>query len=287
MIPEEALELVLQRISTPERLRVCALVHSSWHAAAGQTTSEICTLGRRVPATAIHSLSSYMSRFGGHITTLRLRQDYLDIAQPMVSLQELPCQNLKVLDLADMTVQLSPDSRTESLPLPLTHRGVLATATKLTQLVIWDCALLPGDSFAACTTLPNLKCLVLKGIVPLQRMPEDVILPAVNAPALLPGRVLAQLTSLTRLYVDSTVATTDTLVIGRLTQLQFFGLMSHSGGSAPALGQLQVLKRLEHVRIEDNAMAVTLETAPGLHNLTGLKVRLMSLLTDNTRPESC
>jgi hypothetical protein len=116
-LPHEVLKLVMHHLDLQDRLGNCCLVSKGLHAAAVAATD--CLALKDLPPQETASVLSWLTNNGHHLTRLYINT----FPQP---LQQLPCPNLRELQLLQCSVQLAPTA--DGSP------GVIQGCTKLTRL---------------------------------------------------------------------------------------------------------------------------------------------------------
>jgi len=193
-------------------------------------------------------LCRWLLQHGQHPTSLRLR---VYGTQSGGILTQLPCPNLRELDLGHMQVQLSASS---------TQQGVLHSCTRLTKLLLQYCQFADGhSSLAALSALVRLQHLELQGIM-------GAVVSGSTDGSFMPSTALQHLTQLTHMSLR---------YVGRLL-------------NADSLQHVSCLVNLQELDLFDSSVPLSPSTAPGLSSLTALrKVRRVSVNLDPSILQDC
>jgi len=189
----------------------------------------------------LRGLRQWMLQHGQHLTSLQL-------VAPGGALTQLPCPNLRELDLAHITIQMSASS---------TQPGVLHSCTRLTKLLMSYCQFADGHSLC-CGSLAALSALV-----GLQHLSIWGDASESTDDGFLPSTVLQHLTQLTALHLDSAgqLLNDDSLQhTSCLVNLQQLGLydstITLSPSTTPGLSRLTALREvsLQHVNLDPSIL---------------------------------
>ena len=236
-LPENALALALQYVNQQHRLTNCALVSSSWAAAAAAATPSI-TAALNVAATADHdSLQSWLAAYGSSTTSLAVSTTG-EAAAALPDFSQLPCAKLCSLRLEGVGIRHS------SLATPCT----LQQATQLLELVIINCLTDDASQLALC--IPStLQALTIKGCLPPGNVEPQMV--TSEGRSALPAAFLQQLSRR----------------LSRLTSLALLGNVSEA--SVQHLSALSTLRSLE-LRLAPRALCQHPVTTAGLSGLATL-----------------
>jgi len=239
------------------RLLSCSRVNQTLHRAAAAATQqlqiELQEYRREARAQCLLNLCHWMHQYGQHLTSLQL-----DAAGG--TLTELPCPNLRELDVDNMRVQLSGSS---------TQPGVLHSCTRLTKLQL-HCNHLVDEhsSLAALSALVQLQHLFLAAV---SGSTDDGM----------PSTVLEHLTQLTHLYLDSLgqLLNVDSLqhtsCLVNLQELYFHeSTVPLSPSTTPGLSRLTALRQVNLQRV--NFDPSILQTCTQLQGLELQSVNIIS-----------
>jgi len=269
-LSEDLWKRIMEYVPLDERLKSCSQVNSTLHKAAAAAT---CV----VTARDVHSLPAlcqWMTLHGRHLTSLQL-------SFSGGTLTQLPCPNLRELDLGYMQVQLSASS---------TQLGVLHSCTRLTKLTLVYCRLTDGQSSLAALSLVGLQHLTIDGVD--SGSFDD---------SCMPSTVLQHLTQLTHLSLDSVdqLLNADSLqqtsCLVNLQELNISGsTITLSPSTTPGLSRLTALRqvRLQHASLDPSILQdctqlqglellgvaiISAGSAAALHSLLGCLQQLQSL----------
>jgi len=170
----------------------------------------------------------WMLQHGQHLTSL-------DLSVPGGTLTQLPCPNLRELDLHDMKVQLSASS---------TQPGVLHSCTRLTKLVLFFCQFTVGHS-----SLAALSSLVLLQHLHLIMSSVQPTVSGFVYETAMPSAALQHLTQLTYLCLQQA---------GRLL-------------NTDSLQHTSCLVNLQELHIIHSTVPLSPSTSPGWSRLTALR----------------
>jgi hypothetical protein len=244
---------------------LCALVSTSWAAAAVVATEEmLLTNAKDVDTITGHLSSSFSS-----IRSLEINEG------PKQLLSELPTlPNLQNLELVKPRVQLGPG---------YSQPGILESLTSLTHLLLHKVTL--TGSLEVVNVLTGLRSLSVTDCT--QRTFDPLHLhasthPAGNsdavdadltaAPAHLPGTLLSQLLQLTYLELRGGLTNSSLQHISSLVQLASLAIDFEGAKTSPAAIQgLEGLQDLTFLALTDSAdLDIDGDTVPGISSLTGL-----------------
>jgi len=94
-------------VALPERLKVCALVCSSWRKAALGASSSIA-LEKSLTAERLESFRQWLKQHGSGVSSIKLAADDQELPEKLLDLGHLPCSNLRNLDLFNFHLELPP-----------------------------------------------------------------------------------------------------------------------------------------------------------------------------------
>lgn len=265
-IPPDVVVLVLEHVDVRYRLQTCALVSQNWASAAAAATTSIST-----SCWDVGVLMRYLEQQGSHVESLTIRSLHL---QP---LGRLPCSRLRSLDLHRFKLQLSqrsssPAAAGQDLP------GILHAATGLTRLCLPCGNYFEGrHELSALTALKKLQHLELQHTA--GQVPEGSAHSWTLPSAILPGTVLAALTTLTFLHMP--VADGDSFQhISSCAALQRLQLPRWDRfGAKPAdLAGLKNLAQLSWLSISETPFELSTHRTPELAGLQHLQHLALSAL---------
>jgi len=243
-LSEDVWRRILEYVPLAHRLGSCSIVNRILYRAAAAATCAVaaCDVTRqRLPG-----LCQWMTHHGQHLTSLQFQIDG--------TLTQLPCPNLRELDLAYMQVQLDASS---------SQPGVLHSCTRLTKLCFCKCHYIDSrSSLAALTALVGLQHLQLADTL---HAADDIWMPSA---------VLQHLPHLTYLLLDN----------GN-TQVVDGKCLEHIS----CLTSLQEL-HIAGARLGYQAVSPSLSpsTTPGLNRLTALqRVNLRGVRLDPLILQDC
>ena len=195
-LPDEVIKIILQKVTTTDRMTSCCLVNKRLHAASVTATHEIHLQGSR----RVESGLKWLSHHGKNVTLI-----LCDFSQP---LQQLPCPALQELDIEDGSVQLGPGV--------CRYAGIARICTKLTRLVLycdiidnWDRS--KGAVLDCLSSLVHLQHLEVQPHKRLSTWSSVGGLSGATLPSLAP--------KLTYIHIDS-LSTANLLQLSVLTNLQ-------------------------------------------------------------------
>jgi len=243
-LSEDIWKCILEYVPLTDRLNSCSVVNKTIYRAAAAATCVVESCDVHSPA----GLCQWMTLHGQHLTSLQLQRLGVKGTQ-------LPCPNLRELDLTFIDVQLGGSS---------TQPGVLPSCTRLTFLRLNNCYFTStddqyGSSLAALSVVVNLRHLELMD-------GRDA------GGSWMPSAVLQHLSHLTYLDVydqaGHMLGTSSLQHASCLTNLQELHIASFGGS--------------------DRRISLSPSTTPGLSRLTALKkVALQGVSLDATVLEDC
>jgi len=264
-LPQGVLEQLMRMVRLGGRLKSCALVCSTWAAAAVSSTNAISTC-QDSTADTVDSLVHWLDRHGSFVTQLQLHMGH------GMRLASLPCPLLHVLLVNEFKVQLAPRT---------SQRGLLHAVTQLTHLTMQHVTVLEGSKqLTVLSVLTGLQHLVLQGV---QEPGGDY--------AALPGSLLRPLVQLTHLQIERGLSDAALQHLSCLSALQHLQLVRLGATTTPAaLSSLQALQALTCLFLEGAYFRLTSSTTPylstllrlqalQLHACNGLEPVLLSKLT--------
>jgi len=249
-LSEDLWKRILEYVPLEDRLRSCSVVNTTLHRAAAAATRAVTADDVAFSEQALPGLCQWMTHHGQHLTSLQLSGSGDE------QLTQLPCPNLRQLDLAYIKVQLDSSS---------TPPGVLHSCTRLTWLRLDSCYFTNtdenyGSSLAALSALVELQHLAL-----LEN--RDA-----GGSEWMPSTVLKQLPHLTYLRV-------------RDQNVDMLGTRSLQHVSC--LTKLQRL-HLAGFRAQQRRVCLSPSTTPRLNRLTALRqVTLENVSLDPTILQDC
>lgn len=197
-LPFEVVVAVLQRVTQQQRLTACALVNSTWAAAAAAATSSIQLSLTDIPPAARHERTAGFSRWlqqhSAQLSSLQLQGNYM--SRPRLQLPVTCLQRMHHLVLtncrAAFTAAATPASKmthdrasssscrssTQQKPSPVCAPGLnhhssssrlctsLPAAAALVTLQLQGCVLEWGPGLPAHASLSNLRQLNLQQLLP-------------------------------------------------------------------------------------------------------------------------
>lgn len=256
-LPIACITHILHSVPVHHRLSSCALVNTTWTAAAHAATTSISEQNVQNADKLMHSLSSLSIL--EHVTSLQLAA--ADAAgRILLPAPQHQLPQLLTLQLTGLNLFLTADQR---------HLGWLEHVTpRLTQLCLCNCTVRPNlDSL---TALVNLKDT-------LQHLQLDVYKPltatSVRSQSKLPTGVWQPLTKLTHLSLATQSYMVDSMLqeLAGLTALQQLWLRA-ARLTAPALSSLETLQHLCVLQLWDaKAMQVSCSSTPVLTRLPSLQ----------------
>jgi len=240
-LSEDVWKHILVHVPLKHRLLSCSRVNQTLHRAAAAATQQVKLYQIEAGVQRLPGLCQWMLQHGQHLTSLWL-------CVPDKALTELPCPNLRELDLRDMQVQLSASS---------TQPGVLHSCTRLTKLSLFRCPLTDRHSSPS----------ALSALVELQHLELHVgaVVSGSTDDGGMPCAVLQHLTKLTHLSLS------------QAGQLLHVDSLQHT-----SLANLQVLD------ISNSTIPLSPSTTPILSGATALrKVCLFSVDLDPSILHDC
>lgn len=263
-LPSEVLSAIFQHVPLQHRYSSCTLVSIAWAAAAAAVPVLDVSTSRKSAAALRATWDAQAARFRTQLTSFSLSSaENSTPARTQSAIWQLPCAQLKDLQLCNLAMQLQPDAAEDTADLALStvpaahasdqtapgtaalaaadgpchssagqhssrqQQPVLSTMTGLTGLRLQDVHLLgqPHEHLTALAALTNLQHLSAQNIH--HRRVERVNGPYLLQPQdpLLPDNVLPHVTALTFLQVDSESA--PALSLAGLQQVSCLTKLQH------------------------------------------------------------
>jgi len=247
-LSEDVWQHILEHVPLEDRLKSCSRVNHTLYRAAAAATQQIELDLREAGVQRLPGLCQWMQQHGQHLTSLLLSAFG---AQSGGTLTQLPCPNLRELDLRKMRVQLSASSIQPGVHI----------CTRLTKLNLISCCFTPGHiGLAALPALVGLQHLVLT------MNPIEPTVSGVVCESVLPSTVVQYLTQLTHLSLMSA---------GRLL-------------NTDSLQHTSCLVNLQELHITHSTVPLSPRTTPGLSRLTALRrVNLQRVHFDPSILQDC
>jgi len=238
-LSEDVWKHILSHLPPEHRLGSCSRVNTTLYRAAAAATQHIQLYQGEASVHRLPGLCQWMLQHGKHLTSLHLSGFG---GQSGGTLTQLPCPNLRELDLRDMQLQLSGSS---------TQPGVLRTCTRLTKLIFIGWPLTDGhSSLSALSALVELQHLalimgaVVSGSTDGSFMPSTVL------------QHLTQLTHLSLLYVGQLLTTNSLQHASCLVNLQELHMYGSSAplspSNIPGLSSLTALRKFRLQSVDCN-----------------------------------
>jgi len=238
-LSEDVWKHILVHVPLKQRLGSCNRVNQTLYRAAAAATQQIELYLREAGVQRLLGVCQWMMNHGQHLTSLQLNV-------PGGTLTQLPCPNLRELDLGNMQVQLSASS---------TQPWVLHRCTRLTKLCLMSCQFDNGHSSPA----------ALSSLVRLQNLTIVTVDSKSTSDTFMPSSVLQHLTQLTRLFLMypyvpvllSMESLQHTSCLVNLQELHITGSsFPLSPSTTPGLSRLTALRKvhLEHVDLEPSIL---------------------------------
>lgn len=182
-MPDEILRNILAKITLRERLSSCSLVCRRFHRAAAASTQQLQL--SRCNQEQFASFQRYLVSNGQHLRSLK-------VDRFNEHLWQLPCSNLKELEIEFCTVQLDP---IQLASYSYSYPGILQSCSGLTRLKLDFCKLLLSFDSSTLAAVPELRHLQLTWLSSAGAAKDPDIM--------LPDRLLVHLTKLTYLRLDT------------------------------------------------------------------------------------
>jgi len=290
-LPLEQLAQVLQYVPFKERLSSCALVHSSWRAAAAEATTEISLPLFRDNS---NSLSAWLQ---SHCSKVRVTKLVIGSSVTSLGLMRLPLihlQYLQRLELWCVPWESAPASGSSQQPLQshspcssgqqaLLQGSALPSLASLTALTRLDLtgASVRLDGLEALTGLKELYISIgpFISIYPSwsshSGFPSAVSDPDFNSAEALLAAALPKLQHLTRLDLEGRICSSTALAqVSTMQRLKSLDLKNTAIGSLPTMPQS--LTQLDVQLIERSPVVFTSSSPHGSPQLTGLQRLILS-----------
>jgi hypothetical protein len=254
-LPEEVLVQLLEHVPLQQRLLTCARLSTKFKAAAITSTKSIKLYAGRLGT--VFGFQSYLQSHGSSLTSLDLKPPVFTVP---FALLELPCPNLRKLQLTDTLVQFTATPGSQ-------QQGVLRSCKALTSLYLRNCNVLDTSAQQA-------------GLSVLQDLQEfdveweaDCIRRHTQPVSLLPGSLLSQLVKLTSICLSSQMRFADLQHLSCLTGLQVLHVALAAGAQQVIFAGIKQLQQLTCLSLScfESRQSIGFNETRGLHHLSTLR----------------
>lgn len=231
---------MLRFVTLKRRLTLCALVHSSWRAAATEATTKLILMKDRISS---GSLSAWLQSQSSRLTEISITR----VAGPFSACSRIELLQLPVPDLKDLqqlrllSVAWRPAESAGQQPLQRRTKQPLPSLSNLTALTSLDLAgaSVQLDGLEALTGLKRLSLGEVRPGPHLKAVPAaGVCIPQVDRAAAVLAAALPQLQHLESVNLQSSICSTAVLAqISTLQHLEQLTLNPSAPTSLPPLPQ--------------------------------------------------
>lgn len=221
----------MEHVPLQQRLQTCARLSTKFKAAAIEATNSIKLHAGSLGA--VFGFQSYLQAHGSALTSLDLKPPIVTLP---FALLELPCANLRKLQLTDALVQFTATPGSQ-------QQGVLHSCKALTSLSLRNCNVLDTSAqLAGLSVLQDLQELSATWDKDCSRRNTQPV-------SLLPGCLLSQLVKLTRVQFSSHMRFADLQHLSCLAGLRDFQVALAGSVQQTSFAGVQHLQQLTHLSL--------------------------------------